>query len=164
MAKREIFTGPSPGPVRSRETVLRPINLIGLISPEAVNTVSPIRSSSMLISPSGVFIRVPDRKQLIFLVGVSKVCADELRPAKHNPNATPAPSFQPAIKLRRDVATVAFALAESSRELTGELISRPPTLNGGPLYHWALFPNCNCDVTTVHSSAEAIDHRGRLQL
>jgi hypothetical protein len=38
--------------------------LIGLVSPEAVKTLSPIRRSSILASPSGVFIRVPDRKQL----------------------------------------------------------------------------------------------------
>src|SRR6516225_1335933 len=116
MAKREIFTGSSPfdGPVRSRDTFLRPINLIGLVSPEAVSTLSPIRSSSMLISPSVVFIRVPGRKQLC-LTGRA-IWADELRPAKHNP-ATPAQSFQPAIKLRRDVANVAFPLAVASRKL-----------------------------------------------
>jgi hypothetical protein len=32
------------------------------------------------------------------------------------PNATPAHSIQPAIKLRREVARVAFPLAEGSRE------------------------------------------------
>ena len=61
----------------------------------------------MLVSPSGVFIRVPSRKQLHAVrEGIEDVveeevevtvCADELRPAKHNPNATPAHSFQPAI-------------------------------------------------------------------
>src|SRR6516162_98360 len=139
MAKREIFTGPSPffhGPVRSRDTFMRPINLIGFAWPEAVRTLSPIRRSSMLVSPSRVFMRVPARKQLRVQADVThgpvppRVCADELRSAKHNPNATPAHSFQPAIKLRRDVARVAFLLAEASRELVPSscgLISKPPS-------------------------------------
>src|SRR6516165_12782077 len=137
MAKREIFTGPSPffhGPGRSRNNHLRPINLIGFASPEAVSTLSPVRSSSMLVSPSGVFIRVPGKKQLVLglLIGEGvgeEVCADELRVAKNSPNATPAHSFQPAIKLRRDVASVAFPLAEAVRELLPSgsgPISKPP--------------------------------------
>ena len=41
--------------------------------------------------------------------------------AKHNPNATPAQSFEPVtklrlIKLRRDVVSVAFALEEASED------------------------------------------------
>jgi hypothetical protein len=64
-----------------------PINLIGLVSPQAVSTLSPIRSSSMLMSPSVVSIRVPGRKQLALHVEHGRgVYADELRPAKHNPN------------------------------------------------------------------------------
>src|SRR6516164_8944446 len=108
MAKREIFTGPSPFDdlVRSRDTFLRPINLIGFVSPEAVNTLSPIRSSSMLISSSVVFIRVPAKKQGLAKGLGAVVAADALRPASPNPNATPVltTSFEAARKLRRDVA------------------------------------------------------------
>jgi hypothetical protein len=51
-----------------------------------------------------------------FGIGVGAAArAHELR--THNPNATPAHSFQPATKLRRDIASVAFLLVESSREL-----------------------------------------------
>src|SRR5215469_2457519 len=90
----------------------------------------------MLGSPSGVFILVPVRKQLRRAVGEGvveevgeEVCADELRVAKNSPNATPAQSFQPAIKLRRDVASVAFPLAEAVTEFlcsSSDPISKPP--------------------------------------
>ena len=39
-----------------------------------------------------------------------RACADALCPAKPNPNA-PTNSFEPAIKLRRDVFSVAFSAA-----------------------------------------------------
>src|SRR6516164_9607959 len=82
----------------------------------------------MLISPSGVFMRVPERKQLQPTAVAHTARAVELRPAKPNPNATPAHSFQPAIKLRRDVASVAFSLVEGSRKFFSgcRLISQPP--------------------------------------
>ena len=67
-------------------------------------------------------------------------CADALRPAKHNPKATPAHSSQPAIKLRRDVVSVAFPLAEASSELrTLHAVSNFP-----PQSEW----NCYIAVTT----------------
>jgi hypothetical protein len=82
-------TGPSPfhGPVCLRDTFLQPINLIDVVSPKAVKTLSPIRSSSMLISPSVVFMRAPESKQLVpplFFLAALITCADELRPAKPN--------------------------------------------------------------------------------
>jgi hypothetical protein len=52
-------------------------------------------------------------------------CADALRPVKPNPNATPTHSFQPAIKLLREVISVAFPLAQALREFfpsNGKLI------------------------------------------
>src|ERR1700730_3018740 len=144
MAKREIFTGarsPVHGSESSRDTFLVPTNLIGLASPETVNTLSPIRSSSILTSPFVLFIRVPDKKQLQRVHGEGNgngdgngdgdgngngngngdsvaARADELRPAKPNPNVTAAPTnnFEAAKKLRRDVVTVAFPLAEASKE------------------------------------------------
>src|SRR6516164_7742006 len=83
----------------------------------------------MLISPSGVFMRVPERKQLQPTAVAHTARAGELRAAKPNPNATPAHSFQPAIKLRRDVASVAFSLVEGSRKFFSSgcrLMSQPP--------------------------------------
>jgi hypothetical protein len=70
-----------------------------------------------------VSIRVPGKKQLLLqprAVGQGVAArAGELRPAKPNPNATPAPttSFEAAKKLRRVVESVAFPLAQTLREL-----------------------------------------------
>ena len=86
--------------------------------------------------------------------------ADEPRPAKHNPNVTPAHSFQAAIKLRRDVASVAFPWTQGSRELLRPLVGLYQNLQltirqelrkpacGSDNHPWPL-PICNCDVTTV---------------
>jgi hypothetical protein len=84
----------------------------------------------MLTSPFVLFIRVPDKKQLQRVHGEGNgngdgngdsvaARADELRPAKPNPNVTPAltSSFEAERKLRRDAISVAFPLAEASKFL-----------------------------------------------
>jgi hypothetical protein len=87
--------------VRLHDIFLRPINLIGLVRLRLLTHYRRSRSSSMLISPAVVSIRVPGRKQLVHVAhGNIAARARELR--KHNPSATPAQSFQPPIKLRRD--------------------------------------------------------------
>jgi hypothetical protein len=108
--------------------------LIGLASPEIVNTLSPIRSFSILTSPLVVFIRVPGKKQLQRRTEGQGVAARELGPVKLNLNATPAPtrSFEAARKLRRDVESVALPLAQALREpfpSSGDPIAKPPNLD-----------------------------------
>jgi hypothetical protein len=67
--------------------------------------------------------------------GVVWACADELQLAKPNPNATPAPTtnFEPARKLRRDVASVAFSWVETSNEFLAVRMSKPFIGNFAPL-------------------------------
>src|SRR6516162_6934084 len=108
----------------------------------------------------GGLIRVPGRKQRLQVdvthgpVPPRVVCADALRPAKPNPNpsAAPAHSFQPAIKLRREVATVAFPSVEASKKLLSSPISKSPNSQGNQEHATIVSPptlrRCNCAVTT----------------
>jgi hypothetical protein len=91
------------------------MNLICLASPLTVNILSPIRSSSIEISPLGVFIFVPckkhGRKIGVGGMGVGVVgigCADALRAATTNDTPAPTIIFEAARKLRRDLISVIF--------------------------------------------------------
>jgi hypothetical protein len=85
-----------------------------------------------------------------------EVCADVLRAAKPkpNPNATPAHSFQPAIKLRRDVASVALSLMEESRKFFSSGCRLTRAGSGEPSY-WVFCKAARCNNWIGFVSASA---------
>jgi hypothetical protein len=105
---------------------------LGALAAMGANSVQPLTDQQLdpvRCRRRHLLNRIPQSQQFghVNIIAIDRSLLNTLS------NATPAQSFQPAIKLRRDVVSVAFPLVEVSRKLLLSPISKSPNQSAGKL-------------------------------